>query len=62
MEQDTRVDELTVAEREMLVSAAGVLDRLERVLPDNVLFDSCDQYYVTFATAAERLRVLAGSG
>lgn len=62
MEELRHSDKLDGEDRAILIAAASVLLKLELEHPNDVLFDSCDQYYVSFYEAAEALRSLAGAG
>lgn len=40
-------------------TVADVMERLEVERPNDVMFDSCDMYYVSCKDVAERLREMA---
>ncbi len=55
MEERRKVG-LSAEEKADFERVAKVMDRLEVQYPSDVMFDSCDQYYVGFKHVAEALR------
>jgi hypothetical protein len=50
---------ISAEDKARLAEAAAVLKKLELLHPDDVLFDSNDQYFVSFEMAGEALLALS---
>lgn len=55
MEELRKSSSLSAEDKTTLIAAATVLRKLEAAHPYDVLFDSCDQYYVTIRGVADVL-------
>jgi hypothetical protein len=51
---------LSEEEKRAFETVAKVMDRLEVEMPSDVMFDSCDQYYVSCDALAKALREFLG--